>query len=56
MIVCKQEKLSAELFHIALVMEVELVSETLDFISHLTHLSAHEDLIESTWFSMAYLP
>jgi len=47
--------LSAENFYITLMMEVEMVSETLGFIIHLTCMSAGEDLSESTWCSMEHL-
>jgi hypothetical protein len=43
--VYKQEKLSVESFHITLMTGMELVSETPDFILHLTWLSAREDFI-----------
>lgn len=42
----KGSALNFSCFHISLVTEMELVSETLDFISNLTWLAAWEDFIE----------
>jgi hypothetical protein len=39
-------RLSAELFHIIPMTEMELVSERLDFVTHLTRLSAWEEFID----------
>jgi len=48
--------MSAETFYITLMMEVEMVSETLGFIIHLKSMSVGEDFFESTWCSMEHLP
>jgi hypothetical protein len=44
--VYKQETLSAESFHFTLMMEVELVSESLDFINNLIGLFTQGDFFE----------
>jgi hypothetical protein len=53
--VYKQQKLSAESFHITLMTEMELVSETLDFMIHLTWLSARDDFIGINQFVITNL-